>query len=188
MGIGALGTVAAARPANLTVVVLDNGHFGETGMRPGHTGLGTDPVAVARGSGSPMSSRPVRSPRSPRACCRPVTVSPARTRSAPRWARLPSDALRRDRQGVDGGGRCRCRSSRRSSNHSPRNRGSRDRKHGYEHRGIGRSGRVRKPSTQSRSAITPAPSSSPIGRFILWTRRSIRREFDDQAAGILRSI
>ncbi|USX53940.1 thiamine pyrophosphate-dependent enzyme [Lentzea sp. HUAS12] len=51
MGIGALGTVAAARPANLTVVVLDNGHFGETDMQPSHTSLGTDLAAVARGFG-----------------------------------------------------------------------------------------------------------------------------------------
>lgn len=51
MGVGSLATVAAARPANLTVVVLDNGHFGETGMQPSHTSLGTDLAAVARGFG-----------------------------------------------------------------------------------------------------------------------------------------
>jgi thiamine pyrophosphate-dependent acetolactate synthase large subunit-like protein len=51
MGIGALGTVAAVSPPNLTIVVLDNGHYGETGMQPSHTSLGTDLVAVARGFG-----------------------------------------------------------------------------------------------------------------------------------------
>lgn len=51
MGVGSLGTVAAVAPANLTVVVLDNGHYGETGMQPSHTSLGTDLVAVARGFG-----------------------------------------------------------------------------------------------------------------------------------------
>ena len=51
MGIGALGTIGAKRPANLTVVVLDNGHFGETGMQPSHTSLGTDLVTVAKGFG-----------------------------------------------------------------------------------------------------------------------------------------
>jgi thiamine pyrophosphate-dependent acetolactate synthase large subunit-like protein len=51
MGIGALGTIAAVLPSNLTVVVLDNGHFGETGMQRSHTSLGTDLVAVARGFG-----------------------------------------------------------------------------------------------------------------------------------------
>jgi len=51
MGIGALASVAACAPANLTIVVLDNGHFGETGMQASHTSLGTDLVAVARGCG-----------------------------------------------------------------------------------------------------------------------------------------
>ncbi|WP_405593635.1 thiamine pyrophosphate-dependent enzyme [Streptomyces sp. NBC_01092] len=51
MGIGALATVGAQLPPNLTLVVLDNAHFGETGMQPSHTGLGTDLVAVARGFG-----------------------------------------------------------------------------------------------------------------------------------------
>jgi len=51
MGVGALGTVAAAAPANLTIVCLDNGHYGETGMQRSHTSLGTDLVAVAHGFG-----------------------------------------------------------------------------------------------------------------------------------------
>lgn len=51
MGIGSLATVAAKQPKNLTVVVLDNGHFGETGMQQSHASLGTDLVAVARGFG-----------------------------------------------------------------------------------------------------------------------------------------
>lgn len=55
MGIGALGTVGALLPPNLTIVVLDNGHFGETGMQRSHTSLGTDLVAVARGFGIAQS-------------------------------------------------------------------------------------------------------------------------------------
>ena len=51
MGVGALATVAARAPANLTVVVLDNGHYGETGMQSSHTSLGTDLAAVASGFG-----------------------------------------------------------------------------------------------------------------------------------------
>ncbi|KUN86441.1 thiamine pyrophosphate-dependent enzyme [Streptomyces griseoruber] len=51
MGIGTLATIGARLPPNLTLVVLDNAHFGETGMQPSHTGLGTDLVAVARGFG-----------------------------------------------------------------------------------------------------------------------------------------
>src|ERR1700760_159161 len=31
MGLGALLTIAVRKPPNLTVAVLDNGHFGETG-------------------------------------------------------------------------------------------------------------------------------------------------------------
>jgi phosphonopyruvate decarboxylase len=51
MGIGSLATIAAKRPKNLTIVVLDNGHFGETGMQRSHSSLGTDLVAVAKGFG-----------------------------------------------------------------------------------------------------------------------------------------
>lgn len=51
MGIGSLATIGAKRPANLTIVVLDNGHFGETGMQRSHASLGTDLVAVAKGFG-----------------------------------------------------------------------------------------------------------------------------------------
>lgn len=51
MGIGSLGTVGVKQPANLTLVVLDNGHFGETGMQRSHSSLGTNLVAVAKGFG-----------------------------------------------------------------------------------------------------------------------------------------
>ena len=51
MGVGSLATIAAKRPPNLTIVCLDNGHYGETGMQRSHTSLGTDLVAVARGFG-----------------------------------------------------------------------------------------------------------------------------------------
>ncbi|PWJ26531.1 phosphonopyruvate decarboxylase [Branchiibius hedensis] len=53
MGVGALGTVAVQSPPNLTIVVLDNGHFGETGMQRSHAGLNTDLAQVARGFGIP---------------------------------------------------------------------------------------------------------------------------------------
>lgn len=51
MGIGTLGSVAVKSPKNLTIVVLDNGHFGETGMQRSHSSLGTDLTAVAAGFG-----------------------------------------------------------------------------------------------------------------------------------------
>jgi thiamine pyrophosphate-dependent acetolactate synthase large subunit-like protein len=51
MAFGALATIAVARPRNLDVIVLDNQHFGETGMQSSHTGLGIafDKVAGACG-------------------------------------------------------------------------------------------------------------------------------------------
>lgn len=51
MGIGSLGSIAVKQPKNLTIVVLDNGHFGETGMQRSHSSLGADLVAVAKGFG-----------------------------------------------------------------------------------------------------------------------------------------
>jgi thiamine pyrophosphate-dependent acetolactate synthase large subunit-like protein len=51
MGIGGLATINAQQPKNLTIVVLDNGHFGETGMQHSHSSLGTDLTAVAKGCG-----------------------------------------------------------------------------------------------------------------------------------------
>ncbi len=51
MGLGGLATIAIAKPANLVVAVIDNGHFGETGMQPSHTGRGLDLAAVAAACG-----------------------------------------------------------------------------------------------------------------------------------------
>jgi phosphonopyruvate decarboxylase len=51
MGIGSLATIGAKAPKNLSIVVLDNGHFGETGMQRSHSSLGTNLVAVAQGCG-----------------------------------------------------------------------------------------------------------------------------------------
>lgn len=51
MGMGSLATVAAQAPDNLSVVVLDNGQFGETGAQRSHTGHGTDLAAVAAACG-----------------------------------------------------------------------------------------------------------------------------------------
>ncbi len=51
MGLGALATIGAQRPKNLTVVVLDNGRYGETGMQESHTALGTSLTGVAAACG-----------------------------------------------------------------------------------------------------------------------------------------
>ncbi|HEX8666375.1 MAG TPA: thiamine pyrophosphate-dependent enzyme [Beijerinckiaceae bacterium] len=51
MGLGSLATIAARNPGNLTVAVLDNESYGETGGQKSHTALGADIAAVARGCG-----------------------------------------------------------------------------------------------------------------------------------------
>ncbi|MDE2361584.1 MAG: aldehyde dehydrogenase [Hyphomicrobiales bacterium] len=51
MGLGAFATIGAQQPQNLTIVVLDNRAYGETGGQPSHTALGADLAAIARGSG-----------------------------------------------------------------------------------------------------------------------------------------
>ncbi len=53
MGLGALATIGVAAPQNLSILVLDNRHFGETGMQASHTGRGTDLCAVARACSIP---------------------------------------------------------------------------------------------------------------------------------------
>ncbi len=53
MGAGALMTIAVAKPGNLSVVVLDNGYYGETGMQVSHSGLGVRLDRVAAGCGIP---------------------------------------------------------------------------------------------------------------------------------------
>lgn len=55
MSLGALATIAVQRPANLTVAVLDNERFGETGMQRTHTAAGVDLVGIARAAGIPTS-------------------------------------------------------------------------------------------------------------------------------------
>ena len=51
MGIGGLATIAVQRPANLSIVVLDNGHYGETGGQLSHSGAGLNLTEVARACG-----------------------------------------------------------------------------------------------------------------------------------------
>jgi len=51
MGLGSLATVAVQRPVNLAVAVLDNEHYGETGMQRTHTAHGVDLAAIAAGCG-----------------------------------------------------------------------------------------------------------------------------------------
>ena len=54
MGLGALLTIAVKKPLNLTIAVLDNGHYGETGMQLSHSGLGSRLDVIAQGAGFPF--------------------------------------------------------------------------------------------------------------------------------------
>lgn len=56
MGIGSLATIGVQRPRNLAVVVLDNEHYGETGMQPSHTKFGVDLAGAAAACGFSASS------------------------------------------------------------------------------------------------------------------------------------
>jgi thiamine pyrophosphate-dependent acetolactate synthase large subunit-like protein len=51
MGLGSFATIGAAKPSNLSLVVLDNRHYGETGMQPSHTARGVDLVGIAKAAG-----------------------------------------------------------------------------------------------------------------------------------------
>ena len=47
MGLGSLATIGVQQPQNLSVVVIDNGRYGETGMQATHTASGIDLAGVA---------------------------------------------------------------------------------------------------------------------------------------------
>lgn len=56
MGIGSLATVAIQRPENLTITVLDNERYGETGMQLTHTAGCVDLSKIAAANGIPNCS------------------------------------------------------------------------------------------------------------------------------------
>ena len=51
MGLGSLATIGVQQPRNLAIVVMDNEHYGETGMQATHTRYGVDLPAMARAAG-----------------------------------------------------------------------------------------------------------------------------------------
>ncbi len=51
MGVGSLAAIGAQAPSNLSLLVLDNEAFGETGRQAGLTARNTDIAAIARGAG-----------------------------------------------------------------------------------------------------------------------------------------
>ena len=48
MGLGALATIGAKSPKNLSIVVIDNELYSETGMQPTHTSRGVDLAGMAK--------------------------------------------------------------------------------------------------------------------------------------------
>src|SRR5277367_4180615 len=53
MGMGSLATVGLQKPSNLSILVLDNEAYGETGGQVSHTSAAADLVGVARACGIP---------------------------------------------------------------------------------------------------------------------------------------
>ena len=55
MGLGSLATIITKRPKNLAVVVLDNGHYVETGNQLTASGHGVDLSGMAKAAGFPVA-------------------------------------------------------------------------------------------------------------------------------------
>ena len=51
MGLGALATIGARGPDNLSIVVMDNELYAETGMQPTHTARGVSLAGMAKAAG-----------------------------------------------------------------------------------------------------------------------------------------
>jgi len=51
MGLGSLATIGAEKIRNLSIVVIDNELYSETGMQPTHTARGVDLAAIAKAAG-----------------------------------------------------------------------------------------------------------------------------------------
>jgi thiamine pyrophosphate-dependent acetolactate synthase large subunit-like protein len=51
MGLGSLATIAVQQPRNLAVIIMDNEHYGETGMQETHTRFGVDLAGMAKPAG-----------------------------------------------------------------------------------------------------------------------------------------
>lgn len=56
MNIGALATISVMAPANLGILCVDNGHYGETGYQKSHTSCGVDLEKMAIGAGINVTS------------------------------------------------------------------------------------------------------------------------------------
>src|SRR2546423_9272418 len=48
MGLGSLATIGVKQPQNLAIIVLDNRHYGGTGIQASHTQFGIDMAGIAK--------------------------------------------------------------------------------------------------------------------------------------------
>jgi thiamine pyrophosphate-dependent acetolactate synthase large subunit-like protein len=55
MNVGTLATVGIMKPSNLSILCVDNGHYGETGYQESHTQRGVDLEVIAQGSAIPVT-------------------------------------------------------------------------------------------------------------------------------------
>jgi thiamine pyrophosphate-dependent acetolactate synthase large subunit-like protein len=55
MALGAFATIGAKSPKNLSIVVIDNEHYSETGMQPTHTHRGVSLAGVAKACNFPSA-------------------------------------------------------------------------------------------------------------------------------------
>ena len=55
MNVGTLATISVLNPSNLSIVCVDNGHYGETGYQKSHTSRGVDLEQIAIGAGIKMT-------------------------------------------------------------------------------------------------------------------------------------
>jgi thiamine pyrophosphate-dependent acetolactate synthase large subunit-like protein len=56
MGLGSLATIGVDGTPNLSIVVLDNEHYGETGMQASHTARGIDLAGIAAAAHIPSTT------------------------------------------------------------------------------------------------------------------------------------
>jgi thiamine pyrophosphate-dependent acetolactate synthase large subunit-like protein len=92
MGMGSLATVGLQQPKNLTIIVLDNEVYGETGGQASHTGTNTDLVGVAKACGI-SAARSVAT----MAEIKAFAVSMQDVSSGPRFASIKIDSANLER-------------------------------------------------------------------------------------------
>lgn len=92
MGMGSLATVGVQKPKNLSILVLDNEAYGETGGQMSHTAATADLVGVARACGI-SNSKPISTLGEIEAFAKSMQD----TSSGPRFANVKIDAANLER-------------------------------------------------------------------------------------------